>query len=87
MYPYWCLEKGYAKFMVSDDSPEWIARKRLDAKDGCRASMVVYTFSTWLSSDGTILNRVGSSLKTETYGNSGEMYVLRFMNGSISFRN
>lgn len=50
MYPYWCLEKGYAKSTgPRDDSPEWAARAkgwmrvmRFDAW----ASMVVYTFAT-----------------------------------------
>jgi Mn2+/Fe2+ NRAMP family transporter len=49
-YPYWCLEKGYARFTgPRDDSPEWADRAagwmrvmRWDA--GC--SMLVYTFAT-----------------------------------------
>lgn len=49
-YPYWCIEKGYAKFTgPRDDSPEWAARAqgwmrvmRWDAW----CSMVVYTFAT-----------------------------------------
>ena len=49
-YPYWCLEKGYARFTgPRDDSPEWAARAqgwmrvmRWDAW----CSMVVYTFAT-----------------------------------------
>ena len=49
-YPYWCLEKGYAKWTgPRDDSPEWAARAagwlrvlRWDAW----ASMLVYTFAT-----------------------------------------
>lgn len=49
-YPYWCLEKGYAKWTgTRDDSPEWEARAhgwvrvlRWDAW----CSMVVYTFAT-----------------------------------------
>ncbi len=49
-YPYWCLEKGYARFTgVRDSSPEWAARAagwmrvmRWDAG----FSMVVYTFAT-----------------------------------------
>ena len=50
MYPYWCLEKGYAKFTGRrDGSPQWVDRARgwirvlyIDAW----ASMVVYTFAT-----------------------------------------
>ena len=49
-YPYWCLEKGYARFTgPRDDSPEWAERAngwmrvmRWDAW----CSMVVYTFAT-----------------------------------------
>ncbi|HEY1066178.1 MAG TPA: Nramp family divalent metal transporter, partial [Pirellulales bacterium] len=49
-YPYWCLEKGYAKFTgPRDDSPEWADRARgwmrvmqWDAWCSC----VVYTFAT-----------------------------------------
>ena len=49
-YPYWCLEKGYARFVgVNDGSPEWQHRARgwirvmhLDAW----TSMVVFTLST-----------------------------------------
>jgi hypothetical protein len=49
-YPYWCLEKGYARFVgACDNSPEWERRARgwirvmhLDAW----VSMVVFTLST-----------------------------------------
>ncbi len=49
-YPYWCLEKGYARWVgPRDDSSEWAARAqgwmtvlRWDAW----ASMVIYTFAT-----------------------------------------
>lgn len=49
-YPYWCLEKGYARYVgVNDGSPEWQVRARgwirvmhLDAW----TSMVVFTLST-----------------------------------------
>jgi hypothetical protein len=49
-YPYWCLEKGYARYVGRcDDSPQWVARARgwirvmyLDAW----TSMVVFTVST-----------------------------------------
>ncbi len=50
MYPYWCLEKGYAKFAgPNDGSTAWLERARgwmrvmrIDAW----ASMAVYTFAT-----------------------------------------
>jgi Mn2+/Fe2+ NRAMP family transporter len=50
MYPYWCLEKGYAKFTgPREGTAQWIKRARgwlgvlqIDAW----ASMVVYTFAT-----------------------------------------
>lgn len=50
MYPYWCVEKGYARFAGrADGSPAWIARARgwsrvmeVDAI----ASMVIYTIAT-----------------------------------------
>ncbi len=64
-YPYWCLEKGYARFTGSrDDSPEWAARAqgwmrvmRWDAW----CSMVVYTFATiaFYLLGAAILSRVG----------------------------
>lgn len=49
-YPYWCIEKGYARFAgPRDDSPEWAARARgwirvmiVDAL----VSMLIYTLST-----------------------------------------
>jgi manganese transport protein len=50
MYPYWCVEKGYARFAGKrDDSPEWDRRARgwirvmrLDII----ASMIIYTVAT-----------------------------------------
>jgi Mn2+/Fe2+ NRAMP family transporter len=50
MYPYWCIEKGYARFAgPRDESPEWRRRAHgwihvmgVDVV----ASMVVYTFAT-----------------------------------------
>lgn len=49
-YPYWCLEKGYARHVgPADDSPGWVARARgwirvmrLDAW----VSLVIYTMAT-----------------------------------------
>ncbi|HWQ53452.1 MAG TPA: Nramp family divalent metal transporter [Bryobacteraceae bacterium] len=50
MYPYWCVEKGYARFAgKADGSPQWFARARgwirvmeVDAF----ASMIIYTVAT-----------------------------------------
>ncbi|MEM8912225.1 MAG: Nramp family divalent metal transporter [Planctomycetota bacterium] len=65
VYPYWCLEKGYAKFTgVNDGSPEWLDRAagwmrvmRVDAW----GAMVVYTFATiaFYLLGAAVLNRVG----------------------------
>jgi len=49
-YPYWCLEKGYARYVGSNDgSPQWVARARgwirvmrIDAW----VSLVIYTGAT-----------------------------------------
>lgn len=65
VYPYWCLEKGYAKFVGRNDgSKEWTQRAvgwmrvmRVDAW----GAMVIYTFATvafYLLGAAT-LNRVG----------------------------
>ncbi len=50
MYPYWCIEKGYARFAGKrDDSPAWTRRAlgwiRVMGVD-VLFSMVVYTFAT-----------------------------------------
>jgi len=49
-YPYWCLEKGYAKWTgKKDDSDEWARRAKgwiRVLKWDAWCSMVVYTFST-----------------------------------------
>lgn len=50
MYPYWCVEKGYARYAgKSDGSPEWGARARGWARVmevDAIASMVIYTIAT-----------------------------------------
>lgn len=50
MYPYWCVEKGYARFTGKrDDSPAWIARAegwiRVMQTD-ILCTMVIYTVAT-----------------------------------------
>ena len=51
MYPYWCVEKGYARFVGRRDGQRRVARARarLDPADARRTSllsMVVYTIAT-----------------------------------------
>jgi hypothetical protein len=49
-YPYWCLEKGYARFAGSrDESPDWAERARgwiRVMRWDAGISMVIYTFAT-----------------------------------------
>ena len=50
MYPYWCIEKGYARFAgPRDESPEWKRRAhgwvRVMGVDVI-SSMIIYTFAT-----------------------------------------
>ncbi|NQU26525.1 MAG: Nramp family divalent metal transporter [Candidatus Nealsonbacteria bacterium] len=49
-YPYWCLEKGYARFAgPRDDSPEWAGRARgwlRVMRWDASISMVIFTFAT-----------------------------------------
>lgn len=50
MYPYWCVEKGYARFTgKADGSPQWTARARgwiRVMETDALASMVIYTIAT-----------------------------------------
>lgn len=65
MYPYWCLEKGYAKFTGRRDTTEqwadrargWVRVLHIDAW----ASMVVYTFVTvaFYLLGAAVLGRIG----------------------------
>lgn len=81
-YPYWCLEKGYAKWSgVRDDSPEWVARAegwltvlRWDAW----LSMVVYTFATvaFYLLGAAVLGRTGLNAEgSQMVRTLAEMYV------------
>jgi len=82
MYPYWCLEKGYARFTgPRQDSPDWLARAKgwlrilhIDAF----ASMAVYTFVTvafyWLGA--AVLGRARlNPQQTDMIRTLKEMYV------------
>ncbi|TWT64672.1 Natural resistance-associated macrophage protein [Allorhodopirellula solitaria] len=72
VYPYWCLEKGYARFTGPDDgSPSWAARAsgwmRVMHLDSWGA-MVLYTFATvafYLLGAG-VLHRIGLNPEKDT---------------------
>ncbi|HEY2840156.1 MAG TPA: Nramp family divalent metal transporter [Pirellulales bacterium] len=84
-YPYWCLEKGYARFAgPRDDSPEWAARANgwmrvmyLDAW----VSMVVFTVATvaFYTLGAVVLHRQHLvPEKTQMIATLSEMYVPAF---------
>lgn len=72
VYPYWCLEKGYARFAGKNDgSAEWTARAagwmrvmRVDAW----GAMIIYTFATvaFYLLGAAILHRVGLNPEKES---------------------
>jgi len=81
-YPYWCIEKGYAKWTgPRDDSPEWEQRARgwvrvLHWDAWC--SMVVYTFATvaFYLLGAAILGRTGLDPDGDQMVRTlGQMYV------------
>jgi Mn2+/Fe2+ NRAMP family transporter len=81
-YPYWCLEKGYAKWTgPRDDSDEWEKRARgwvrvLRWDAWC--SMIVYTFATigFYILGAAILGRTGLDPEGEQMVRTlGQMYV------------
>jgi Mn2+/Fe2+ NRAMP family transporter len=81
-YPYWCLEKGYARWTgPRDDSEAWAARARgwirvLQWDAWC--SMIVYTFTTiaFYLVGAAILGRTGLNPKgDELVRTLGEMYA------------
>ena len=81
-YPYWCIEKGYAKWTgPRDDSPEWEERARgwvrvLRWDAWC--SMIVYTFATiaFYLLGAAILGRTGLDPDGEQMIRTlGQMYV------------
>jgi Mn2+/Fe2+ NRAMP family transporter len=88
-YPYWCLEKGYARFTgPRDDSPEWAARARgwmrvMHWDAWC--SMVVYTFATvaFYFLGAAVLGRSGLKAEgTEMIRTLGVMYEPVFGTGA-----
>ncbi len=99
MYPYWCVEKGYARFVgPRDDSPEWTRRAhgwiRVMGVDVI-SSMIVYTFATiafYLLGAG-VLNGMGlmpeGSRMIETLSNLytqtlGSWALPLFMTGAVA---
>lgn len=88
-YPYWCLEKGYAKWTGPRDNSDawakraagWIRVMKWDAW----LSMVLYTFSTaaFYLLGAAILNRTGLSASgTEMIRTLSEMYYPVFGSGA-----
>ena len=81
-YPYWCIEKGYAKWTgPRDDSPEWERRARGWVKVlrwDAWCSMVVYTFATiaFYLLGAAILGRTGLNPDGDQMIRTlGQMYV------------
>ena len=81
-YPYWCIEKGYAKYTgQADGSPEWIERARgwmkvmrVDAW----ISLVIYTLATvaFYLLGAAILNREGVDVENiDMIKKLSEMYT------------
>jgi manganese transport protein len=64
-YPYWCVEKGYARFVgPRDDSPQWVSRARGWIRVmhfDIVASLVIYTMATiaFYLLGAAVLNRMG----------------------------
>ncbi|MCC9641833.1 Nramp family divalent metal transporter [Rhodopirellula sp. JC740] len=86
-YPYWCLEKGYAKFTGKNDGTEqwrrrasgWMRVMQVDAW----GSMLVYTFATvaFYLLGAAVLHRVGlNPEKSELVRTLAVMYVPVFSN-------
>ena len=76
MYPYWCIEKGYARFVGPDDSSAaWLARARgwirvMHVDIVC--SLVIYTLATtafYLLGAG-VLHRMGARAREPRYRRS-----------------
>lgn len=82
MYPYWCLEKGYAKYVgPRDTTPRWAARARGWMRvlyADVWVSMAVYTFATvaFYLLGAAVLWRVGlNPAGSNMIRTLGEMYV------------
>lgn len=80
-YPYWCQEKGYARFVgPNDGSGDWVRRARgwmRVLRWDAFGSMIVYTISTvaFYILGAAILNRIGLAPKgTDMVRTLGVMY-------------
>ena len=81
-YPYWCLEKGYARWVgPRDQSDQWAARARgwlRVMRWDAWASMAVYTFATvaFYLLGAAVLNRAGLNPEgSQMVRTLAEMYV------------
>lgn len=81
-YPYWCIEKGYARYTgPHEDSPEWVRRAKgwvRVLKLDCWSSMIVYTVATvsFYLLGAAVLHPQGLHPKgTAVIGTLAEMYV------------
>ena len=81
-YPYWCLEKGYARFTgPCDESDDWAFRARgwmRVMRWDAGVSMLVYTFATvaFYLLGASVLHRSGLDPKgSQLVRTLGEMYV------------
>jgi hypothetical protein len=80
-YPYWCLEKGYARFTgPRSDDPAWAERARgwlRVMRWDCWTSMVIYTFATvafYLLGAGVLFRQELNPAKSEMIPVLAEMY-------------
>ena len=81
-YPYWCLEKGYARFTgPRDDTPEWAERARgwmRVMRWDAVISMIIFTFATiaFYLLGAAVLHRQGlDPAGNQMISTLGEMYV------------
>lgn len=88
-YPYWCLEKGYARFTgPRDESPQWAERARgwiRVMRWDAMISMVIYTFATiaFYLLGAAVLHQEGlDPAGNEMISVLGEMYVPVFGAGA-----
>jgi Mn2+/Fe2+ NRAMP family transporter len=81
-YPYWCLEKGYARFTgPRDDTPEWAERARgwmRVMRWDAGISMIIFTFATiafYLLGAAVLHGKGLDPAGNEMISTLGEMYV------------
>lgn len=81
-YPYWCIEKGYARYTgPHEETPDWVRRAKgwvRVLKLDCWASMVVYTVATvsfYLLGAAVLNPQKLNPVGTQVIGVLSEMYV------------